>query len=74
MLVLSRKLNETIVIDGAIEITVVRIDHKQIRLAIKAPDQVKIMRSELITGSSYCGADSQSESSSRSLTESPLNR
>jgi carbon storage regulator len=57
MLVLSRKLNETIVIDGAIEITVVRIDHKQIRLAIKAPDHVKIMRSELVAGSNCFGAE-----------------
>jgi carbon storage regulator len=48
MLVLSRKLNETIVIDGGIEITIVRIDRKQIRLAIKAPDEVRILRGELV--------------------------
>ncbi|HEY2157698.1 MAG TPA: carbon storage regulator [Isosphaeraceae bacterium] len=47
MLVLSRKLNETIRIDGEIEIVVVRIDPKQVRTAIKAPDHIKILRDEL---------------------------
>ena len=37
MLVLSRKLNEKIVIDGGIVISVVKIDRNQIRLGIEAP-------------------------------------
>ena len=37
MLVLSRKLNERIVIDGGIVVTVVKIDHNQVRLGIEAP-------------------------------------
>ena len=37
MLVLSRKLNEKIVIDGGIVVTVVKIDRNQIRLGIEAP-------------------------------------
>jgi carbon storage regulator len=47
MLVLSRKLNETIVIDGSIRITVVGIRGNQIRLGIEAPDRVGILREEL---------------------------
>jgi carbon storage regulator len=47
MLVLSRKLNETIVIAGDIRITVVGIRGNQVRLGIDAPDSVGILREEL---------------------------
>jgi carbon storage regulator CsrA len=47
MLVLSRKLNQKIKIDGEIEIVVVRIDRHQVRLAIRAPDHIRILRDEL---------------------------
>jgi carbon storage regulator len=47
MLVLSRKLNETIVIDGSIRITVVGVRGNQVRLGIEAPDRVRIYREEL---------------------------
>ena len=47
MLVLSRKLNEKIVIDGGIVISVVKIDRNQIRLGIEAPSQVGVFREEL---------------------------
>ncbi len=49
MLVLSRKLNETIVIDGNIRITVVGIRGNQVRIGIQAPDSVKIFRQELVS-------------------------
>jgi carbon storage regulator len=48
MLVLSRKLNEKIVIDGGITITVVRIDKNQVRLGIQAPGDVSVYREELL--------------------------
>ena len=48
MLVLSRKLNTTIVIDGGIRVTVVDIRGNQVRLGIEAPDQVGIYREELL--------------------------
>jgi carbon storage regulator len=47
MLVLSRKLNETIVINGDIRITVVGIRGNQVRVGIEAPDWVGIFRQEL---------------------------
>lgn len=49
MLVLSRKLNEKIVIDGGITITVVKIDRNQVRIGIQAPGDVSVMREELIS-------------------------
>lgn len=48
MLVLSRKLNEKIVIDGGITITVVKIDRNQVRIGIQAPGDVSVMREELL--------------------------
>lgn len=47
MLVLTRKLNETIVIDGNISITLVAIRGNQVRLGITAPSSIGIYRSEL---------------------------
>ncbi len=50
MLVLSRKLNETIVIGGNIRITMTAIRTSQVRLAIEAPPDVPILRQELLDG------------------------
>lgn len=47
MLVLSRKKNESIVINGEIHIEVLQIKGKQIRLGITAPNNMKILRGEL---------------------------
>jgi len=47
MLVLSRKLNEKIVIDGGIVITVVKIDRNQVRIGIEAPGDVEVFREEI---------------------------
>ena len=48
MLVLSRKLNEKIVIDGEIVITVVKIDRNQVRLGIEAPGHIPVYREEIL--------------------------
>ncbi len=47
MLVLSRKLNETIVINGNIHVTVVGLRGNQVRIGIEAPDSIAIFRKEL---------------------------
>lgn len=47
MLVLSRKEDQVIVIDGRIRVTVVEIRGNQVRLGIEAPKDVTIFRSEL---------------------------
>jgi carbon storage regulator len=49
MLVLSRKVNEKIVIDGGIVVTVVKIEGGQVRLGIDAPRHVKVFRQEIAT-------------------------
>jgi len=48
MLVLSRKLNESIVIGGGIRITVVGLRGNHVRLGIEAPGEVPVMREELL--------------------------
>lgn len=47
MLVLSRKLGESIVIDGAVTITVVQIRGDKVRLGIEAPKEVPVHRQEV---------------------------
>ncbi|MDA3962664.1 MAG: carbon storage regulator CsrA [Planctomycetota bacterium] len=49
MLVLSRRTNESIVIDGEIVVTVLGVDRGgQVRLGIEAPKRVRILRQELL--------------------------
>lgn len=47
MLVLSRKKNESIIIDERIKITIVEIRGDKVRLGIEAPREVPIHRSEV---------------------------
>ena len=47
MLILSRKKNESIIINDNIEISVVEIKGDQIKLGINAPKSVKIFRQEI---------------------------
>ncbi len=47
MLILSRKINESIVIDGNITVKVLRIDGDQVRLGIQAPLEVPVHRHEV---------------------------
>lgn len=47
MLVLTRKVGETIVIGEEIEVMIVSATAQRVRLGIKAPPEVSIRRSEL---------------------------
>ena len=47
MLVLRRKKTETVVLDGRIQIKVLRISRNMISLGIEAPSDVSIWRGEL---------------------------
>ena len=47
MLVLSRKKNESIVIDDTIIVTVVEIRGDKVRLGIQAPKEIPVHRSEV---------------------------
>lgn len=48
MLVLTRKRLEGIVVGDDIKITIVKIDRNHVRLGIEAPDEVLIVRDELV--------------------------
>ncbi len=47
MLILARRLHESIMIGDQIEISVVDIKGDQVKLGIKAPKQVKVYRQEV---------------------------
>lgn len=47
MLVLSRKLNQSIVLGDNIKIEVLKISGNTVRIGVQAPDDVKILRGEL---------------------------
>jgi len=65
MLVLTRKLGESIAIDDHIKIRVVQIKGKQVRLGIEAPKDTKIHREEV-----YQAIQTQNEESSTSTPDS----
>ena len=48
MLVLTRKENESIVIDGNIKVIILEIQGGRIRVGIKAPKEVAVWREELV--------------------------
>ena len=48
MLILSRKADETIVIGEEVEITILSIQGSQVKLGIKAPQEIDIYRTEIL--------------------------
>jgi carbon storage regulator len=48
MLVLSRKLGETVVVGGNIRVTVVGVRGTTVRLGVEAPKDVEVLREELV--------------------------
>ena len=47
MLVLSRKPKESIVINGNVTVSVLRVDSENVRIGIEAPMEVPVMRQEI---------------------------
>ena len=70
MLVLSRKKNESIVVDDSIVITVVEIRGDKVRLGIEAPREVPIHRSEVRDAIAVQAAAEQLEAARTELERS----
>ena len=47
MLILSRKLNESIVIDGRIVVRILRIERDTVKIGIQAPAELPVHRQEV---------------------------
>ncbi len=47
MLILTRRIGETIVIDDNVQVTVLAVKGNQVRLGIQAPEDVAVHREEI---------------------------
>ncbi len=72
MLVLTRKLGESIAIDDHIKIRVVQIKGKQVRLGIEAPKETKIHREEVYMAIQETNKESAAASSDQVRNVSKL--
>ena len=72
MLVLTRKLGESIAIDDHIKIRVVQIKGKQVRLGIEAPKETKIHREEVYLAIQDTNKESASVSSEHARSISKM--
>ena len=48
MLVLSRKVNETVLIGDDVRVTILAVDGERVRIGIDAPKSMRIFRKELL--------------------------
>ena len=69
MLILQRKAGESLVIGEDITIRVVSVDGTRVRLAIAAPEDVPILRSELVIATAANRDSAQEESAPSELLD-----
>lgn len=72
MLILSRKLDESILIGDSITLKVISIDKGSVKLGIDAPANVRVLRSELINAvkdSNQAASNQQDDSLLRQLAQ-----
>ena len=50
MLVLRRKVGESIILDGVISVSVLAVEGERVKIGITAPLEVTIVREELLKG------------------------
>jgi len=66
MLALSRKINESIMLGNDIELVVLEIKGEQVKLGIKAPKSVQILRKEI-----YLQIQAENKEAAESAAASP---
>ena len=66
MLILSRKINEKVVIDDHITISIIEIRGDQVRIGIDAPKKVKVFRQEV-----YDAIKAENKAASESVSVIP---
>jgi carbon storage regulator len=59
MLVLSRKVGESIEIGGGIRVTVTEVRGGRVRLSIQAPPEIRVFRKELLDAASDANAETE---------------
>lgn len=69
MLALSRKLNQSIIVNDNIEITVLEIKGDQIKIGIDAPKSVPIYRKEIYTQIKDSNAEAMSTATPEVLSQ-----
>lgn len=74
MLVLSRKINQSIMIGDNIEVMVVDIKPDQIKLGIVAPDNIKIYRKEIYLEIQKANIEAMNKKVSPSILKSILRK
>lgn len=63
MLVLRRKVGESIIVDGVISISVLAVEGERVKIGINAPPDITIVREELLRVLTSDGASSSSAAS-----------
>lgn len=69
MLILQRRAGESLVIGENITVSVVSVDGMRVRLAISAPEDIPILRSELITAATANRDSAQEEAAPAELLD-----
>lgn len=69
MLILQRRAGESLLIGEDITVSVVSVDGLRVRLAISAPDNVQILRSELVTAATANRDSAMEEAAPAELLE-----
>lgn len=74
MLVLRRKVGESIVLAGVINISVLAVEGERVKIGISAPPDVTIVREELLrANTAESGASANTPSSPTNATPTPTN-
>lgn len=69
MLILQRKEGESLLIGEDVEVTIVSVDGGRVRLAIRAPREVPVLRGELKTAAATNQEAAQEQSSPLALLD-----